>query len=277
MPLEIYIPTGTLAEYVNMLWAWPDYIVNHAQEYILPQGNLEITIDLTDHPFRVWYPDGTEQHIRGPMVAGGRSEPFRIGTDRPQSLLAVWFKPGAAWPFFSVPADELHNQHLSLDTLWGPQAVKLYDQLLHAPTTADRLHILEQALYARLQAAAPRHHAVDYALHVFNAAPGHVEINTVVDQLGLSATRFIKVFRDAVGMTPKRYTRLIRFQAALMHITATSQPDWTDIALTCGYFDQSHFINDFQRFAGMRPTQYAPQDPDHRLNLPVLELEKETP
>jgi len=276
MPLEIHLPQAALAEAVAMMWAWPDFHAGHAQERILPHGAMELTIDLTENPLDMWYTDGLTQQVCGPMLSGGRSTSFRIGTARGQSLLSVLFKPGAARMIFGIPATELHNQHLGLDALWGADAYRLYDRLLHAPSTAARFALLEAALCQRMMQAGPRHRAVDYALRAFKRDPVGGAIAPVVDAVGLSATRFIQVFRAETGMTPKRYTRLLRFQYALRQIINAEAATWADLALDCGYYDQAHFINDFQAFAGITPTQYAPTDPDHHLNLPVPEVEAVT-
>lgn len=277
MPLEIHIPQGALAEAIAMIWAWPDFQVAHAQELILPHGAMELTINLAETPLNVRHLDDSTQTIHGPMVIGGCSKPFFIGTDRPQSLLSVLFKPGAARLIFGLPATELHNQHLSLNTLWGVDADRLYDRLLHAPTTKHRFAIVEAALCQQIEVAGPRQHttrhgAVDYALRTFKADPINGEITPVVEAVGLSATRFIQVFREEIGMTPKRYTRLLRFQYGLRQIINGQHATWSDLALACGYYDQAHFINEFRAFSGITPTQYAPTDPDHHLNLPLPEL-----
>ena len=72
----------------------------------------------------------------------------------------------------------------------------------------------------------------------------------------LTAKRFIDRFKLEVGMTPKRYCRIRRFQHALRLANRGCRIEWTDVALDCGYFDQAHFIHDFQRFAGLTPTAY---------------------
>ena len=78
----------------------------------------------------------------------------------------------------------------------------------------------------------------------------------MTDAIGLSAKRFIERFKIEVGLTPKRYCRVRRFQRALALANRGRRVDWTGVALDCGYFDQAHFIHDFRSFAGLTPTEY---------------------
>ncbi len=257
-----------------MFWYWEDYHPPHPKERILPVGMMDLTINLADEAFQI---ETTQQDVRlqqriyGPMVAGARSEYFVIDTTRPASLLSVWFKPGGALPFFGVTASELHNLHLPLETLWGIQASNLYCQLLEVSSLTERFHLLEKALLVRLQKSSERHRAVDYALKIFHTQPHTQKISQVTEQIALSPPRFIQLFREDVGMTPKLFCRIQRFQRALSLITSQPATDWAEIALLAGYYDQAHFINEFQSFSGITPTAYAPQDREHNTNLPVLD------
>lgn len=270
MALETYLPRSPLAHYVHMLWYWEGYHPPHPRERILPGGMMEITINLSQVPFRIYNmpaPDAP-QVIDGPMAAGARSTCFVIETAQPMSILSVWFKPGGAFPLFGVSGHELHNRHLPLDILWGIQAHDLYDKLMHARTTQDRFHTLEAELLRRLRISGERHPAVDYALQRFGTVPHAETVSQVVEAIGLSTTRFIQVFREDVGMTPKQFCRVQRFQHALRLIANSRIIKWADVALRCGYYDQSHFINDFRALAGITPATYKPQNREHNTNLP---------
>ena len=124
-----------------------------------------------------------------------------------------------------------------------------------------RFEILEQALLAELARGFEAHGAVGFALRRFMAAPHATTIAGVTDQIGLSPKRFIQIFRDETGFTPKVFCRIRRFQQALDLMEAASSVEWAKVALDCGYFDQAHFIHDFRAFSGINPTSYlAPPD-----------------
>ncbi len=269
MPLIVHNPAPPLANYIALMWQWEVYHVPHPKERILPGGFMEITFSLGGRPFVLDDADGKPNAVGGAMVGGPRTEPFVIHTGQAVSLLSVVFKPGGAGVFFGVPGADLLNLHLPLETLWGLGARDLYCQLADAPTATARFHLLEAALAERLRRTAERHRAVGYALNAFIRAPGAHTVAGVIDEIALSQTRFIKVFRDDVGITPKRFCRVQRFGRAAQRMAENPTLDWVDLALEMGYYDQSHFINDFRAFAGITPTAFTPQDPDHYANLPV--------
>lgn len=255
-----------------MLWSWDGYHPSHPAERILPTGVMEITINLTDAPFRIHHVNRAPQTIHGAMVAGAQAEHFVVETKRPMSLLSVWFKPGGAFPFFGVFGDEIRNCHLPLETIWRSAANQLYEQLSEAKSSHHRFCILERALLSRLYGATERHRAIDYALNLFQASPHTLKISDVVDTIGLSSTRFIQLFRADVGMTPKQFCRIQRLQRTFQLMSEQCNPNLIEIALACGYYDQSHFINEFRRFTGITPSAYAPQSREHNTNLPIYQL-----
>jgi AraC-like DNA-binding protein len=170
-------------------------------------------------------------------------------------VLGVHFKPGGAFPFVRASAGELHNGHVPLPDLWGRTAHELREQILEAGSTADRFRLLEQALLSHVQRRLARHPAVALALHIFENDCAHL-VDDVVRRVGLSPRRFIQVFTDEVGLTPKMYCRVRRFQEVLRRINLGCFKNGSDIALSCGYYDQAHCIRDFRAFSGLTPSVY---------------------
>jgi AraC-like DNA-binding protein len=271
MALHLHHPELPLSQYVEMFWLWEDFHVAHPRERILPGGAMELVIKLSGDPFVLSYPSQPERRhtFCSPIVAGIRSEYFLVDTPQPTTILGVWFKSCAAIALFGVAAFELLNLHVPLDVLWGQQeASDLYHRLLEAAAPGERFRIVEQALLNRLADAAAPHYAVPYALKTFITTPHRQTVSDVVQEIGLSQRRFIQVFSEEIGLTPKLFCRIQRFQQALRMIAHGESSNWVEIALNCGYYDQAHLIRDFQEFAGMSPTMYTPQSREHRLNLP---------
>ena len=166
------------------------------------------------------------------------------------------FKPGGAFPFFKLPAGELQDTDVSLDTLWGVDARLLREQLLEARTPDAKFAAFERALLNKMATSLEPHPAVRFAVCNFRRLPNRA-ISAVTDQIGMSERRFIQLFAQQVGLTPKLYCRVQRFQKVLRHIARSAAIDWAEIALTCGYFDQAHFIHDFRAFSGINPSMYV--------------------
>jgi AraC-like DNA-binding protein len=263
-----YTPHPPLSDFVEAFWLYDGYPLRHAKERRLPDGAMELVINLREDRFRVYDRQDHEQFqsFHGCLIVGAHSECSIIDTACQASIMGVHFKPGGAFPFLTLPAGELQNLQVSLDTLWGEAANDLRDQLLDAETLETRFHILEQSLLARVTRPPMRHPAVAFALKEFQGAsalPNPRSISDVTERIGLSSRRFIQVFCEEVGLTPKQFCRVQRFQEALGLIERREQIEWADIALTCGYFDQAHFNHDFRAFSGLNPGTYLTHRSEH--------------
>jgi len=172
-------------------------------------------------------------------------------------------------PFLKMPANELCNTRVSLDALWGGAAPELRERLLEARTWPARFHVLERALLAQLTGPTRRHPAVAFALSAIQAVPHARTIGQLTERIGLSSRRFIEVFSAEVGLTPKLFCRVHRFQQVLAMIERDEHIDWTDVALACGYYDQAHFIHDFRAFSGINPTAYVRVRGPQRNHIPL--------
>jgi AraC-like DNA-binding protein len=168
-----------------------------------------------------------------------------------------------------MPASELTNQVVDLATLWGSAAIDMREQLLMAQTKVEQVCILERFLLARVAWEQTPHPAIAFALTQFLAGQERRSISEVTAQLGLPPKRFIHLFEEAVGLTPKMFCRLLRFQEVLRHIKRGQAVRWTDLALTYGYFDQPHFIHDFQSFAELTPSTYLALRGEHHNHVPL--------
>ena len=100
------------------------------------------------------------------------------------------------------------------------------------------------------------HPVVEHALLRLRRSRGSASVAALANECRLSQRRFIEIFRDQVGLTPKSYGRLRRFRHSLFAIANSQRVDWADLAVACGYSDQSHLIHEFRAFAGLTPSAY---------------------
>jgi AraC-like DNA-binding protein len=230
-------------------------------ERILPSGTIELVINLIENEIRIYDPVRIEscRQYSGAVVSGAYSRCFAIDTRDHAAIMGVHFKPGGAYSVLSLPIVELADAHVDLAALWGARANELRERLCAAATPLEKFQLLENALLARLMEAPERHVAPGAALTAFRRTGYAAPVRDVVRGLGLSQRRFIEVFASEVGMTPKLYCRVRRFQRALALAWETAAPDWAVLAAECGYFDQSHMIHDFQEFSGLSPLEYVRQ------------------
>jgi AraC-like DNA-binding protein len=263
MLFRSHIPGAPLNDFVHDFWLYEDYTPSsHLKERILPSGTIELVINLQDNELRIYDAARVDscRRFSGALVSGTYGRCFVTDTAEERSVMGVHFKPGGAFPFLGVPPDELTDTHLDLDVLWGRSAHELRQRLCEAATSKRRFRILEEALSAHLFRPLKHHYAVATALDEFRRPGAHPMVREMANEIGLSQRRFIRVFAAEVGLTPKRFGRIQRFQKAVSLLSASNAaPDWCQLSLNCGYFDQSHLIGDFLEFSGLTPTEYFRQ------------------
>jgi AraC-like DNA-binding protein len=235
-----------LGDFIELLWLCDVPAQPWTQERLLPSGSVELVVDIA--------PDS-----RKAVMSGPHSHFFLLDTSRRLCLAGVHFKPGGAFAFIASPLQELRNAIVPLDALWGGIAREFRERLGEAETDHERFTIMERVLLAQARNRLHRHPAVRYALREFARVPGAQSVARVATDVGLSQRRFVECFTREVGLTPKVFCRLRRFQAAIRQVHRTGRTDWTGLALDCGYFDQAHFIHDFQAFSGLTPSAWAAQ------------------
>jgi AraC-like DNA-binding protein len=255
---------------VELIWHCSSAPLAHAKERLMPDGSMSLIVNLREDAISI-YDAGQgmrKERLRGTVLAGVRSEFCVIDTDCQIEIMGVVFKPGGAFPFLRLPAGELHGLDVNLETVWGARATELRDRLLDAPTLAEKFQVMEAALRAALVPARERHPVVAFALRAFRS-PEPTSVAGVVERTGFSARRFIALFTREVGLTPKLFLRVQRFQHVVRRLHADHEPALADVALTCGYYDQSHFIHDFRAFSGVSPTDYLARRGRHANHVAV--------
>jgi AraC-like DNA-binding protein len=251
-----HTPAPPLSEFVELLWLFENTAPSHASERVLPTGTVELVINLGDRAG-----DGFDA-----LMAGPHERFFVLDTARPISVIGAHFRPGGAYPFLALPLDELQNRHVALADLWGVRATELRERLLAAEGAEPRLLVLERLLSSWLCGSRSGRGVVGHALAAFERGPRRIA--DVVDECGVSPRRFIRLFSDEVGLTPKAFCRVRRFQRTVALLHRSPAVDWAETAVACGYYDQSHMIHDFRDFSGLSPTDYLSRHIEHMNHVP---------
>lgn len=269
---HVHVPRAPLTNFVESFWLYENDAPLHARERRLPGGSVELVINLREEVVNIYDRQDTKtlRSFYAGVLSGPYSTFFIIDTSCLASIIGVAFKPGGAAPFLPLPATELYNSHVSLETLWGSAARELRDRLLAVDAPQVRFSILEEWLLARARRPLLWRPELAFALAELRTSSQMQSVSDIIEQTGLSSRRFIQIFKEAVGLTPKQFSRVRRFQEVL-HLVEKGKPiSWTNIALNCGYYDQAHFIHDFQDFCGLTPCTYLAQRGEFRNHVPLL-------
>lgn len=200
---------------------------------------------------------------RGSLFHGARGQPFAknpthtlwlLGpSDRPSivdadgafGVLSLEFKRGMAYRFFRFPIGELVNRVVSFPDLFGARGVQLQERLGAASSNHGRVELIQAFLRESLRRAIDFDPIVDHAVSFIHSRGGLATATELAGHLGYSTRYVARKFDLHVGLGPKTFSEVVRFQNRFL---AADQPE--------GYFDQSHAIREFKRFTGLSPGGY---------------------
>lgn len=257
-----YRPAPPLDRFVRSLWYARVPHAAHRRERILPTGSSQIILNLA-RDYLLDCPEGGPERRSAPSaIVGARSVYEIVDTGDMADLIGMVVAPGRLGVLVRDAADLFSNQGVGLSDVWGRQAEWLRERLRELSAPVERLRYLEHFVRGRLAVAsgnpsALRTRAVQFALENFGRAPGVGSVRDVARQVGWSERRFSQVFREDVGLTPKVWCRIQRFQRAVRQLHAGGEVPWAELALDCGFYDQPHFANEFRAFSGIDVTTYS--------------------
>jgi AraC-like DNA-binding protein len=169
-----------------------------------------------------------------------------------------------------MPASELDDRCISLEDVFaGVRSIR--EELLDGATPQEKFAAAEHWLLAQAGKPLEKHPAVEYATREFLRSPVERPLSSVLERVGYSQRHFNQLFAGEVGLTPKRFARVQRFQRVIRSVAGVASVDWCDLALRCGYYDQSHFTHDFRGFCGLTPAAYLSHRTPHLNHVPVLD------
>ncbi|GAA2382286.1 helix-turn-helix domain-containing protein [Streptomyces coeruleofuscus] len=237
----------------------------HSAELSLPTGGAQLLVNLDGDAL-----GSSDRRTRGAALQGPYTGPAVIDPAQQRAVVWVAFRPAGAYPFLSVPVSALRDRLAGLDELWGADGAVLRERLLEAMAAGDPqacLRELETALLRRSERPLAPDPAVRYAAVLLDRG---TPVGEVADRLGWTSRRLARRCAEQLGLPPKRYARVRRFQRLLGRVNAgPGERDWAVLAAECGYHDQAHLIHEFRALAGITPTAYAPRSPLERNHVPL--------
>ena len=252
------LPRPELSRFIETLWYYEDLDHGHTKEKLLPDASMELIIDLGDGPKKLYHDSNLDRYseFNHCWVSGFQRRYIVLGVQRGASMMGVHFRTGGAAPFFNFPLSELSGNVVELVLIWKREILALREQLLEAPTPDLKFDLLESFLIAKARNSLYPDHAISDALRMLRNWPV-LPLKDLASRLGLTHKQMLTRFDCRVGVTPKLTSRIFRFQRAVAATAKTAiTPDWSDLAVECGYYDQSHLIHEFQELAGLTPSEY---------------------
>jgi AraC-like DNA-binding protein len=175
----------------------------------------------------------------------------------------IFLKPLASWQLFRIPPGDLTNRNIDGVDLLGKGMQSLWLALAESKAFAERVRVAEEYLLPFAINALARTSIMKSAQHLLHVK-GTISIDELANHTALSVRQYERRFADEMGLSPKLFARITRFQMALDAKRISPGRTWLSVAHEFGYFDQMHMIRDFKNLGGVAPSQLSEQIGDLR-------------
>jgi AraC-like DNA-binding protein len=254
MKFELFKPSPPLREYIQFYWlleCTPS--AGEAVHRIIPSGLPELIVNYGD---RLICSGDDPGYLPPRMLFSGQKNTFydiyQTGETR---LISVLFTPSGAACFFPDSFSGLLNGSVSLDDLFPRDSDRLYDRLCSADGAAGKVAILESFIMEKITPDRRRDYPlVSRVISEIKESGGDITIDAICHMFDINSRYLERRFGDYIGMSPKNFLRVVRFQNVL-HRYDKHGGTLTDLSMDCGYYDQSHFIREIREFTGMSPRE----------------------
>ena len=187
------------------------------------------------------------------VVVGPHITRMYLTVSHDYTVAVIGFRPGGLFRLLGIPMEEIFDDGFDGFELMGSDFNDIVERCAEMESL-DKIHeCIEHYLLGKLtkiKELLP----VDQALFQMLKYQGQMPITQVADLACLSVRQFERKCKERLGLSPKVYSRLIRFSNAYRLFERSETPNWSEIAYLSGYYDQMHFVKDFKEFAGITPT-----------------------
>lgn len=243
-----YFPSKYLQPYISCYWTMASTIELEKPilHRVIPDGCIDVIFDLSE---RSW--------AKAASVAGTMTKPLFAELRGRVRYVAVRFRPGGFLYFLDTPAHHLTDKVIPLETVSGSREHELTERLIEADDIGDRIELLEQHFSSLLMRNNRDDPTVRIALSDVLRHKGNIGISQLSKGVGNSQRQLRRKFEKWIGVSPKSFCKIIRFQSTLRMLPSRSRCNLLSVALDAGYYDQSHFIHEFNSYYGLNPSDFV--------------------
>ena len=251
-----YTPSSALQPYVMCYFIWEHHeqLVDPLEVHSPPNGLCGIVFNYGD-PYQSLDEKGKWQRVPYSFVAGQFTKNYTLRLHGRLGMIGIALWPAGLSNLLGMPTTVFTDQRIDLNLVLGKEAARLEQQILESETNHQRIAVLDKFLLYRLCKTPHKVDVIDKALSSIIQHKGVLSINQLADDLCISSRQFRRRFIEKVGVSPKLFSRIKRFNY-ISNLSSTSSANWKDMVYEGGYYDQAHFIRDFCAFSGRKPSDY---------------------
>ncbi len=257
MNYTIAKPSFQLSKYIKHYWTFENCLSagkEHIQR-IVPSGLTELVFYFQDRPVAANKDQSGKDYS---LITGQLSSYYDLKITGKISLFSIIFQPHGLSALLDIPIPELMNQNVPLKFIFKNDANELETKLFEAKSFKERIVIIESYFLNLLKDKVKNNsfERIQYSICKINQLKGLVDIDDLAFDACYSRKQFERIFSSLIGTSPKQFLKIIRFQHAIDKKSREKGLNLTELTYQCGYYDQAHMINDFQKLAGLTPGQY---------------------
>jgi AraC-like DNA-binding protein len=243
-------PEGIAAHWVESYWIVENHDATPHEQKIIPDGYPEIIFHFGD-PYRININGSWEQQALS-LVAGQIRQHFYLQNTGKANIFGIKLQPATLGQLFQFDMGGLTDRVLPVDQLMMPQLNDLQSTIRLANEMDERIAVANRFFSAYREPKNSVFAGVDW---IFKTR-GTGTIQELSDVMAMSERQVERLFQKHIGLSPKFYCRIIRFNA-IFHLFSQGEPGWAELAYEAGFADQSHFIRNFKAFTGEEPSVYG--------------------
>jgi AraC-like DNA-binding protein len=251
-------PSAAVGRYVEFYWILEDSNAASGVQRIVPDGRPGLILNFAN-PFESYAKRAWRRQPECFLI-GQITGPLLLRPSGPAGMLGVQFRPHGAAQLLGMPVHELTDSAIALDDL-SQHLFKELDRVRERPSLMQAVVALDPILHALAKRSRVDHSLVSHVVTDIEHAEGLISVKQAADRMGWSTRQLQRRFKEAVGISPKLFGRMLRFQRAFRAIEDPAA-DWVDTAVRCGYYDQAHLIRDCREFSGKTPAALIDREID---------------
>jgi AraC-like DNA-binding protein len=257
MNISRFSPSEILKPYIRYYWI---YQAKEARsiDTLLPRAHVELAINITEGKEVVAVINNKKILTPATEVFGQITVPISVEASKGTAILLTSFYPHTASLFFPCSMSEFRNGSHDLQDIFSQEIDALYEKMMLADSIRNKISTLELFLMRRLEKNVKdleKFRLINKICVNTNLQSGLSKLEDLITSHSFSHRYIQKLFREFVGLSPKQFFQVQRLKQSLP-LVEKYQDSLTQTALTCGYYDQAHFIKEFKQFLGMTPSEY---------------------
>lgn len=260
MILKRIIPKPQLQRFIDTFWVFEN-------DFGVPTDDSRVIAPNGRAKFIYSYLNGLSTIDKGVQTDYQEHDIFFIGIwDKPVTLtskvqvtgtIGIELTPNGLHRFTRLPAFEVLNRIYSFTDMYGAAGSNLLERLRNTPLVGDKIDALQEFLIGIVELTNRNNRLIDYSVELIRRSSGLITIKDLEQKMGYSKRYLDMLFKEHMGISPKTYAGIERFQSFYTSWANTDDADFYSGALQEIYYDQAHFIKEFKKFTGHSPRQYA--------------------